>query len=340
MIALARAELLKLRSTRTALGLFIILLVVTLVPLILLISLLPKDQLAGDGVGELLAAVSALVPLVLLVFGILGMTNEYRHGTITYSYLVTPRRWQVMVIKLVVYALVGIVTMLVAVVLVYVVIRIGGSIRGVDLDPSGGATIGDYARQIIVAGLITTFGVALGALIRAQIITVAGALIWALFVENIIVVLKPAIGNWLPFIVFNQVSAAQMPGDGAESDREHRAQPAGGVLREHRLHRHRERRGGLHLPAPRRDLRAAVDGEATGRSGGGRAFVPRPRSAARPGRGGRAHPPRPPRLVRHRVRARGVRAGRRGAADPRHRSARGDATGNERPGGTRSGRTG
>ena len=27
--------------------------------------------------------------------------------------------------------------------------------------------------------------------------------------------LKPAIGNWLPFIVFNQVSAAQMPGDGA-----------------------------------------------------------------------------------------------------------------------------
>ena len=47
------------------------------------------------------------MPLVLLVFGILGMTNEYRHGTITYSYLVTPRRWQVMVMKLVVYLLVG-----------------------------------------------------------------------------------------------------------------------------------------------------------------------------------------------------------------------------------------
>ena len=99
---------------------------------------------------------------MLLVFGILGMTNEYRHGTITYSYLVTPRRWQVMVMKLVVYALVGIVTMLVAVVLVYVVIRIGGSIRGVDIDATGGATIGDYARQIVVAGLITTFGVRSG----------------------------------------------------------------------------------------------------------------------------------------------------------------------------------
>ena len=217
MIALARAELLKLRSTRTALGLFIVILVVTLVPLILIMALVPRDWLAEDGVNEFLVAASALVPLVLLVFGILGMTNEYRHGTITYSYLVTPRRWQVMVVKLVVYLLVGMLTMLVAMLLVYLAILIGGAVRGVDIDATGGSTLGDYARQLVVAGLVTTFGVALGALIRAQIITVAGALIWALFVENIIYVLKPAVGNWLPFVVFNQVSAAQMPGDGAEA---------------------------------------------------------------------------------------------------------------------------
>ena len=217
MIALARAELLKLRSTRTALGLSIVILVVTLVPLILIMALVPRDWLAEDGVNEFLVAASALVPLVLLVFGILGMTNEYRHGTITYSYLVTPRRWQVMVVKLVVYLLVGMLTMLVAMLLVYLAILIGGAVRGVDIDATGGSTLGDYARQLVVAGLVTTFGVALGALIRAQIITVAGALIWALFVENIIYVLKPAVGNWLPFVVFNQVSAAQMPGDGAEA---------------------------------------------------------------------------------------------------------------------------
>jgi ABC-2 type transport system permease protein len=217
VIALARAELLKLRSTRTALGLFITILVVTLVPLILLMALLPEDWLANDGVSGFLGTASALVPLVLLVFGVLGMTNEYRHGTITYSYLVTPRRWQVMVMKLVIYALVGMVTMLVAVVLVYLVIRIGSAVRGLEIDPTGGSTLGDYARQIVVAGLITTFGVALGALIRAQIITVAGVLIWALFVENLIYLLKPAVGNWLPFVVFNQVSAVQMPGDGVNA---------------------------------------------------------------------------------------------------------------------------
>jgi hypothetical protein len=217
VIALARAEMLKLRSTRTALGLFIVILVVTLIPLVLLVSLLPEDWLAADGVTGFLGTASALVPLVLLVFGILGMTNEYRHGTITYSYLVTPRRWQVMVMKLAIYALVGMVTMLIAVILVHIVIRIGGAVRGIDIDATGGSTLGDYARQIVVAGLITSFGVALGALFRAQVVTVAAALIWALFVENIIGLIKPAVGTWLPFIVFNQVSAGQMPGEGADA---------------------------------------------------------------------------------------------------------------------------
>ncbi len=212
MIALIKAELLKLRSTRTALGLFIIILIVTLVPLVLLMALLPKDWLETDGVAGFLNTASALVPLVLLVFGILGMTNEYRHGTITYSYLVTPRRWRVMVIKLLVYALVGLVTMLAAVILVYVLILAGGAVRGVSIDASGGSTLGDYARQIVVAGLITTFGVALGALFRAQVVTVAGVLIWALVVENIIAVVKPKVGMWMPFTVFNDVGAARIAG--------------------------------------------------------------------------------------------------------------------------------
>jgi ABC-2 type transport system permease protein len=216
VIGLARAELLKLRSTRTALGLFIVIAVVTLVPLVVLIFALPKDWLETDGVADFLNTASTFVPLVLLVFGILGMTNEYRHGTITYSYLVTPRRWQVMAMKLAVYAVVGIVTMLVAVVLVYVVIRLGGAIRGVDIDATGESTLADYARQVVVAGLITTFGVALGALFRAQVITVAGTLIWALVVENIVVVLKPAVGAWLPFTVFDTVSTGQLSGSAGD----------------------------------------------------------------------------------------------------------------------------
>ncbi len=212
MIRLVHAEVHKLRSTRTALGLFVAVLVITLVPLGILVFALPKEWLEEDGVGNFLSTASSLVPLVLLVFGILGMTNEYRHGTITYSYLVTPRRWQVMVVKLAVYGAVGILTMLVAVTLVYLLILLGGAVRGLEIDATGGSTLGDYTRHIVVAGLITTFGVGLGALFRSQVVTVAGALIWALAVENIIVILKPAVGRWLPFTVFDQVTATQISG--------------------------------------------------------------------------------------------------------------------------------
>jgi ABC-type transport system involved in multi-copper enzyme maturation permease subunit len=217
VIALARSELLKLRSTRTALVLFIVVLVVVIVPLALLLAFVPRTWLEQDGVTGFLNTASTLVPLALLVFGILGMTGEYRHGTITYSYLVTPRRWQVMVMKLAVYAAVGMVLMLLAVGLVYATIGVGGLIRGVEIDASGGATAGDYARQIVVAGLITAFGVALGALVRLQAVTVAVTLIWALIAEPLVAALKPTVGNWLPFQVFNQVTVSNVSQQGAET---------------------------------------------------------------------------------------------------------------------------
>jgi ABC-2 type transport system permease protein len=217
VIALARSEFLKLRSTRTALVLFLVVLFVVLVPLVLLLALLPASWLEQDGASAFLTTSSTLVPLALLVFGILGMTGEYRHGTITYSYLVTPRRWRVMVMKLAVYTVVGMAMMLLAVALVYAAIGIAGAVRDVSIDPGGGATAGDLARQIVVAGLITAFGVALGALVRHQAVTVAATLMWALIAEPFIAAFKPAVGNWLPFQMFNQVTVSSVSQQAADS---------------------------------------------------------------------------------------------------------------------------
>ena len=51
MIALLRAEFLKLRSTRTSIGLGIAVLLVSLVPTILLIAFLPTHLLNGGELG-------------------------------------------------------------------------------------------------------------------------------------------------------------------------------------------------------------------------------------------------------------------------------------------------
>jgi ABC-type transport system involved in multi-copper enzyme maturation permease subunit len=211
--ALLRAELLKLRSTRTALGMGIAAALVTVLPAILLIAFLPKGTIGGDEARTILTAGSSLVTYILLVFGILGMTGEYRHGTITYTYLATPRRGRVMVVKLVVYAVVGCLVMLIALLLANLIGALGLPLRGVSYPAPDGAALADYARQIVTAGLITAFGVALGALFRAQVVTVAGTLIWALMVEPLIVVFKPHIGTWLPFNVFSQVIATPLGGE-------------------------------------------------------------------------------------------------------------------------------
>jgi len=209
--ALLRAEFLKLRSTRTALGLFIAALVVSVLPAVLVMSLVPRDALSDDG--ALVAAGGlTLVPILAVVFGILGMTNEYRHGTITYTYLATPRRGTVMIVKLVCYAIVGTAVMAATALLVVLTIAAIGAVRDIALPwlstskVSDLETLRDAAMFLVTAGLMTAFGVSLGALFRAQVPTVAGVVVWALAAENIIAVIKPHFGIYLPFAAFQQLT--------------------------------------------------------------------------------------------------------------------------------------
>jgi ABC-2 type transport system permease protein len=213
MIDLMRAEFLKLRSTRTALGLFIGAVVVSVGPAILIMSLFPHDVLAEQG-GVSVAAATGLtiVPMLAVVFGILGMTNEYRHGTITYTYLAAPRRGLVIMIKLFCYALVGAAVMAVTALLVVAAIAAVAAIRGVHVPWLAMSTVDDFktlrdiALFLLTVGLMTAFGVGLGALFRSQVPTVTGVLIWALAIEGIVTAIKPRIGRFLPFTAFQQLN--------------------------------------------------------------------------------------------------------------------------------------
>jgi len=214
VIDLIRAEVLKLRSTRTALGLLIAAIVVSVGPAILVMSLFPRDLLEGEE-GAMAAAATGLtlVPVLAVVFGILGMTNEYRHGTITYTYLATPRRLLVIAVKLICYALVGAAVMAITALLVVAVIALVTALRGIGspswLDTatvSDAETLRDIGMFLVAVGFMTGFGVGLGALFRAQVPTVAGVLIWALAIENIITAVRPGVGIYLPFTVFMQLN--------------------------------------------------------------------------------------------------------------------------------------
>ncbi len=198
MIAQTRAELLKIRSTRTTLGL--VLGMVALLLLFVLLHGLLSDtaDLAGKehqrdqlGFGTLAAIFAALA-------GILVVTSEYRFGTIRPTFLFTPRRSRVVAAKVVASLLAG---LSIGVLGEGLAFGIGYAIlkgRGVAIDLSGGdialLLFGVLATTAIWGGI----GAGVGAILRNQVGSVVGLLVWIFAIENLLFGFVPSVGRFTP----------------------------------------------------------------------------------------------------------------------------------------------
>ena len=135
--------------------------------------------------------------IFILILGIIGMTGEYRHMTITSTFLVTPKRPRVLIAKGMAYALLGATLGLIAFASSFVVTLIA-------LSREAHAPVDATIAIQILVGVVLAFaiyafvGVSVGALIRIQVAAVVGALVWVLIVEALITVFVDWIGKWLP----------------------------------------------------------------------------------------------------------------------------------------------
>jgi ABC-type transport system involved in multi-copper enzyme maturation permease subunit len=135
--------------------------------------------------------------LLALVIGILGITGEYRHQTITGTFLTTPRRSRVLVPKMAAHALIGLGYGLAAAVTALLLAPPLLGLRDAAALPFTDVA-GILAGAVAGTALYGVLGVAVGALIRNQIAAVVGALIWVLLVEGLLVAFLPEVGRWLP----------------------------------------------------------------------------------------------------------------------------------------------
>jgi hypothetical protein len=193
-----RAELLKVRSTRTTIAL-----VLGMIGLILLFSVLTglasspsgltgrAHQLELLNIGNLAGAFSAMA-------GVLLVTSEYRYGTIRPTVLFTPARSRMLAAKLVAATLTGAAFGVVGGALCW---AIGYTIlksRGIPFV----LTSGDIELLALggLSGVATwgAIGAGLGAIIRNQVGGIITLLAWGFVVDNLLFGLVPSVGRFTP----------------------------------------------------------------------------------------------------------------------------------------------
>jgi ABC-2 type transport system permease protein len=202
MTRLVRAELLKLRTTRAAAGVLALTVASTalIMTAVMLLAGRPGQPAIDSAVLTDLVVV-AKGPLVIfaLILGVLSMSGEFRFGTATPTFLVTPQRGRVVAAKVIANALAG-----AALAAASAVVALGMGLpwlraKGVHValvDADVGARLLGLAAT---SALHAVLGVGLAALVRNQLVAVAAGLLWMRVEELLPAVLhRPGLGRWLP----------------------------------------------------------------------------------------------------------------------------------------------
>jgi hypothetical protein len=137
-----------------------------------------------------------LATVFMFTLGALLSTNEFRHGTANSTFVITPKRERVILAKLVVGLVVGIVGAL-----LYIAVNAGLGLsilssRGIDVDSD--LAVNGYVGM--GAGLVLgcLFGVALGAVLQNQVLTIIVGLVLFLLAGTVALFIGTDVGQYFP----------------------------------------------------------------------------------------------------------------------------------------------
>jgi len=198
MTAQTRAELLKIRTTRTTIGL--ILGMVALIGLITLLTglLSHPSGLASKEDQRQLFSVGSTAGVFAALAGALLVTSEYRFGTIRPTILFNPARSRVLSAKVIAGAVAAIGFGVLGEAIGW---AIGYAIldgRGITIVLSNGDVLLLVLGGLAGVALWGAIGAALGAIIHNQVGAVITLLAWGFVIDTLLLALAPAVGRLMP----------------------------------------------------------------------------------------------------------------------------------------------
>jgi ABC-2 type transport system permease protein len=190
---LLRAELLKLRTTRTFAALVGATLALSL--LVVVLTGVLSDHISPQDARDLFTA--DFTGLFIMLLGVIGMAGEWRHRTITGTVLAAPDRLRLLAAKMLAYAAAGVVLSLIVTATIMVVGTIILSARG--FDTVAPADLLDVLwRNLLVAALVGALGVGIGGLVRNQVVAIIAVLILGFVIEPALFGLAPDVARFAP----------------------------------------------------------------------------------------------------------------------------------------------
>jgi ABC-2 type transport system permease protein len=193
-------EFLKLRTTRLWWGLTLGLLGLSALGAILTLVFAGVETgftLNNEEMQRSLFGSAGFNSIFALVFGIIGMAGEYKQGTITPTFLASPRRWRVVLAKAVAYGFAGFLLGLVSTLLVAGISYAGLAIKNIDVVMPTSEIFSMMGGSTATATFYGVLGVAIGAVIPNQIAALIAALVEQLIAEPLLFNFFPEEGRFL-----------------------------------------------------------------------------------------------------------------------------------------------
>lgn len=212
MWALARAEFIKLATTRTALGLVAgAIAVAALGAFSTIMSAGPEDLPRPLHEQHFFMLASINLALFGLVLGIRAFTDEFRYGSIVPTFLVAPDRSRVMTAKVATSAAVGAALAAIAQVVMLGLAVLLIAAKGAEITLHG-KDLAAMAGLVVAGTMWAAIGVGIGAMVRHQVAAIVGALVWVLLLENLGAGFLGDAGRFLPGQAAHAVAQASQAG--------------------------------------------------------------------------------------------------------------------------------